>query len=70
MEAKILNKKDQNYYFRPAISQKEEQLLTLKEMKQNDFISLNPNFIRENWPTHVCPSRNWQFFYINTLKLL
>ena len=33
----INKKKDQNNYFRTEISQKEEQLLTLKEIKQNDF---------------------------------
>ena len=33
----INKKKDQNNYFRIEISQKEEQLLTLKEIKQNDF---------------------------------
>ena len=33
----INKKKDQNNYFTTEISQREEQLLTLKEMKQNDF---------------------------------
>ena len=33
----IKNKDDQNNYFRAEISQKEQKLLTLKEIKQNDF---------------------------------
>ena len=33
----IKQKKDQNNCFRAEISQKEEQLLTLKEIKENDF---------------------------------
>ena len=36
--AKIIQQKqDQNNYFRAEITQKEEKLLTIKEIKQNDF---------------------------------
>ena len=33
----INKKKEQYYYFRPEITQKEQKLLTIKELKQNDF---------------------------------
>ena len=42
-----------------------------KNIKQKGSKLLLQNKIgQQNWPTYVCPSRNWQFFYINTLKLL
>ena len=33
----IQQKQDQNNYFRAEITQKEEKLLTLNKIKQNDF---------------------------------
>ena len=33
----IQQKQDQNNYFRVKITQKEQKLLTIKEIKQNDF---------------------------------
>ena len=36
-EQNINKKKHQNNYFRAETSQKEQKILTLKEIKQNDF---------------------------------
>ena len=36
-EQNINKKKHQNSYFRAETSQKEQKILTLKEIKQNDF---------------------------------
>ena len=33
----IQQKQDQNNYFRAEITQKDQRLLTIKEIKQNDF---------------------------------
>ena len=33
----IQQKQDQNNYFRAEITQKDKKLLTIKEIKQNDF---------------------------------
>ena len=33
----IQQKQDQNNYFRAEITQKDQKLLTIKEIKQNDF---------------------------------
>ena len=69
----VCTKKDQNNYFRPELSQKQEEIPTLTEKNRLTFnyrenlrLFQLPIFIKINLPTDICPTRNWQMFLMLT----